>query len=121
MEREYLVIAELKYTGFIIGASDDHKAAERKAERIYALSDYYPFNQLYKLKSHLLTYESYNINGNAEYFWKCKSCQSNGAYSVYIVEIDESFSIQQFISERSSTSYAIISDETTIELLFYAN
>lgn len=121
--KQYMVIAELKYTGFIIGVSDDFNTAESKAEEIFELSNNYPFNELFKLSKQLKEYQKYEINGNAEYVGKFKLSSSNGAFSVYIMEIDKQFSLGQFISERNNTSYAVISEADDIipEVVFYAN
>ena len=120
--KQYLVIAELENKGYVIGTINDLKEAEDKSAELVILADEYPINELYKLNDHLCIYESYPINGNDQYCGKFKYCTSNGVFSVYVIEIDESFSIQLFISERSNTSYAAISEDDIIpEVLFYAN
>lgn len=120
--KQYLVIAELKYTGYIIGITDNYQLAYAKVDELFCIADNYPFNELFKLSSHFKEYQKYKINGNAEYVGKFKFSSSNGAFSVYVMEIDASFSLQQFISERTNTSYAAISDEDVEpEVLFYAN
>jgi len=118
----YLIIAELKYTGYIIGRADDMIFAIAKSEELFALADLYPFNELYKLSGHLKEYQRYKINGNAEYLGKCKTCTSNGVFSVYVTEIDKHFSLQLFISERNNCSYAAFSDgETKPDIMVYAS
>ena len=120
--KQYLVIAELENKGYVIGTSNDLQEAEDKSAELVILADEYPINELYKCKDHLSTYQSYSINGNEAYCGKFKYCTSNGVFSVYIIEIDESFSIQLFMSERSNTSLAAISEDDIIpEIMFYAN
>ena len=120
--KQYLVIAELEYDGYVIGTTSNLQEAEDKLSEIFMLADLHPFNELYKLNDYLKSFQSYTINGNGEYFGKFKTCRSNGSLSVYIMEISESFSLQQFISERENTSYAVTSEVDMIpEILFYAN
>lgn len=118
----YLIIAELKYTGYVICRTDNLVQAKAKVEGLFSLTDLYPFNEIYKLSGHLSEYQKYKINGNAEYLGKCNQCISNGDFSVYILEIDKHFSLQQFISERQNCSYAVFSDgETEPDVMVYAN
>ena len=120
--KQYLVIAELGNTGFIIGTTTDLIEAEDKSAELFILANQIPFNDLYKFKDHLKEYYSYPINGNGIYNGKFKYSTSNGYLSVDIMEITADFSIGQFISERSNTSYAVISEDDIIpEIMFYAN
>ena len=123
---EYLLIAELENTGYIIGTTSDMQTAEAKLNELFILADQYPIHQIHEFNAYLEQYRSYPINGNAEYFASnhVKHCASNGFLSVYIlgIGITDKFFIEQFISERSNTSYAVISDDDIVpEILFYAS
>ena len=85
--KQYLVIAELENTGYIIGTTSDPKEAQDKSAELFILADQIPFNELYKFNDHLSEFQSYPINGNAMYFGNEKCCTSNGSLSVYILEI----------------------------------
>ena len=122
--QNYLVVAELENKGYIIGFIDDYQTAKAKLDEICSLGNNYPFNLLYFFHSYLNKFQSYPINGNAEYVGNFKFCTSNGILSIYIIDVKEQeqeFSLQQFISERTNTSYALISEETVPEVMFYAN
>ncbi len=122
--KEYLVIAELDNKGYIIGTTDDLSVAESKMEELFSIANQYPFNELYKFNADLKDFASYPINGNAMYFGMQKKAMSNGMLTISILDLTKrTFSLQQFISERSNTSYAFFSvDEAIIpEIVFYAN
>jgi len=120
--KRYLVIAELENRGYIIGDTDDLDETKANLEELFIMADRFPINELHKFNSNLSRYQSYKIYGNSEYIRKCKLCKSNGIFSVYVIETNNSFSLQQFISERQNTSYAVVSEDDIIaEVMFYAN
>ncbi len=123
MNKTFFVIAELESEGFIIKTCDDLLSAKNKVKELFALADKYPIHQIHQFKGYLKQFLSYTFNGNAEFIGKCKECSSNGLLSVYIIDAATlDGSLAQFISERQSTSYAMISDGETIpEIIFYAN
>jgi hypothetical protein len=123
MNKTFFVIAELESEGFIIKTCDDLLTAKNKVKELFALANKYPINQIHRFKGYLKQFQSYTINGNAEFIGKCKECSSNGLLSLYIIDaatLDDS--LAKFIIERQSTSYAVISEGETIpEILFYSN
>jgi hypothetical protein len=123
VNKTYFVIAELESEGFIIKTCDNLLGAKDTVIELFTLADKYPINQIHQFKDYLKQFLSYTINGNAEFIGKCKECTSNGLLSVYIIDsatLDNS--LAQFISERQSTSYAVISEGEIIpEILFYSN
>jgi len=120
--KQYIVIAELENDGYIIGTNSKLQEAEDKLAEIFVLSDLHPIYESHELNEYLKSFQSYTINGNGEYIGNFKTCTSNGVFSVYIIEISDNFSLQQFISERSATSYAAIGEgDEEPEILFYAN
>ena len=121
MNKTFFVIAELESEGFIIKTCDDLLSAKDTVKELFALADKYPINQIHQFKSYLKQFLSYTINGNAEFIGKCKECTSNGLLSIYIIDsatLDDS--LTQFISERQSTSYALVSEEIP-ETIVFAN
>ncbi len=120
--KNYLVIAELENNGYVIGITDDLKAAKYKIDKLFAIANQYPINQIQRFNKYLKKYQSYTITGNAIYCGKDVQCISNGLFSIYIIEMNKNFTLQQFIYERQYTSYACISeDEIVPEILSYAN
>ena len=119
----YLIIAELETTGYIIGIADDYTSAEIEVDVLVSLGDKYNTKEHEELIQYLQNHQSYPINPNAEYFTNYQVCHSDGIFSVYIIDLTkQEFSLQQFISERNNTSYAIVdADNDDLEMCFYAN
>ena len=119
---KFIIIAELETKGYIIGTAKSLNQAKKLSDKIFGLANQYSFNDLHSFHSCLKHYKCYEIKGNATYI-KCKECISNGLLSIYILEIDlKDFSVDLYIKERASTSYAAFSENDSIpEILVYAN
>lgn len=105
--KEYLVLAELEGTGYIVGSFDTIPQAEQVYEELTER-----YHHLHKGKGHELfekamNYPTYKIHPTCKYqFLNAYKHCSNGVYSTYIICTDwEGFSLEQLIIDREKTVY----------------
>lgn len=105
--KKYLILLEIEKSGYIIGITKNLPEAKALMKSVNKISDEYDINEMYRVASKVHYSSSYNIKGNLDYCGKSKYQISNGVLSIYILELDDTFSLKSFIQERINTSWAI--------------
>lgn len=106
----FFVVAEFRNSGYFIGKFYTFEEADMEHSGIVKLSMEY-FHELYKIRENLKGYNKYIIN-NDDYIRNVKRHTTNGKFSVYTLEINNTHhSIQSFIKNRELQSTLFSIDE----------
>jgi hypothetical protein len=105
--KEYLVIAELEGTGYIVGSFDTIPQAEQVYEELTERYNHIHQGKGHELFEKVMNYPTYKVHPTCIHqFENVYKHSTNGVYSTYIIITAwEGFSLKQLILDRSSTVY----------------
>ncbi|NQU84294.1 MAG: hypothetical protein HQ541_00905 [Mariniphaga sp.] len=101
---QHLVFADIEYNGFVIGVYNSYSEAKIVMDKIWALGDpSSPFllEDLYAFYKYM-EFESYKLNEDNMFENQSKIDQSNGYYTVGIVEMNDKITVESYIEKRNS-------------------
>ena len=100
--KKYLILAEIEGTGYFVEIIEDFDMALVREKRFFELAFNPPIDRN-KLKEEFKPFGSYPIVDQFEINFKSIGGTSNGFSSTYIIEIDDSFDFEKFVTLRNRT------------------
>lgn len=105
----FFVVAEFRNSGYFIGKFSTFEEANIEHSGIVDITMRY-FHEPYKIRANLKGYKEYKVNN--DYIRYCINHTSNGAFSVYTLEINNNYpSIESFIKNREFQSKLFSNEE----------
>lgn len=98
--KKYLILAETEDVGYFVEIHENFDAAQTREQLFFELA-FDPPTDHKRMREEFKPLGNYPIHENATLFFKPITGSSNGFYSTYIIEIDETFSFEHFSAQRN--------------------
>ena len=106
---KYLILAETENTGYFVEIHEHYDLALKREKLFFELA-FNPPTDRERMRVEFTPLGSYTINDQYGIFFNSLGGTCNGFYSTYILEIDDTFSFEQFASLRNSSSKISFND-----------
>lgn len=103
-EVRYLVFADIEYNGYAIDVYDSLSEANIVMNKIWELGNPvtpFSFQDLVAIFNYM-NFASYKLNEESMFFEKSLTAETNGFYTVGIVEINDNFTLEDYLTSRKS-------------------
>jgi hypothetical protein len=103
-DSKFLVFADIDYDGFVIDIYDNSSAATIVKDKTWALGNPpspFSLEDLVAIFNYM-NYRSYKLTEENMFSNKSLSTKSNGFYTVGIVEINNNFTLEDYLTSRKS-------------------
>lgn len=102
-DSKFLVFTDIEYNGYVIDIYDNYSAAKIVMDKIWALGDPVTPFSLQDLVAifNYMNFRRYELNEENMFVEKSLIDQSNGFYTVGIVEIHDDFTLEAYLKSRT--------------------
>jgi hypothetical protein len=98
--KKYLIIAETDAVGYFVEIHENIETAKTREQLFFELA-FNPPTDHKRMREEFKPLGNYPIHDSSNLFFKPLAGSSNGFYSTYIIEIDDTFSFEQFSAQRN--------------------
>jgi hypothetical protein len=100
--KKYLILAETVDTGYFVEIQQEYEIALKREKLFFELA-FNPPTDRKRMRETFQILGTYPVNDKFAVFFDHIAGSSNGAYSTYILEIEDDFSFEEFASLRNSS------------------